>query len=81
MAARRVAEHSVLPAQTGTVLVAVLSTNQQATEPAAAAATPACNWAAANQRKTDAVRQLAPLAGALDNIESRIAELVAGQGP
>ena len=35
------------------------------------------DWAAANQRKTDAVQQLAPLADALDDVESRIAELVA----
>ncbi len=35
------------------------------------------DWAAANQRKKDAVQQLAPLADALDDIESRIAELVA----
>ncbi len=35
------------------------------------------DWAAANQRKKDAVQQLAPLANALDDIESRIAELVA----
>jgi uncharacterized protein (DUF3084 family) len=33
--------------------------------------------AAANQRKKDAVQQLAPLTDALDDIEARIAELVA----
>jgi hypothetical protein len=38
---------------------------------------PVWDWAAANQRKIDAGRQLAPLADALDDIEARIAELVA----
>ena len=33
--------------------------------------------AAANQRKKDAVRQLEPVSNALDDIETRIAELVA----
>jgi len=33
--------------------------------------------AAANQRKKDAVRQLAPLADALDDIDARIDELIA----
>ena len=37
----------------------------------------AWDWAAANQRKMDAVQQLEPLADALDDIETRIAELVA----
>jgi len=35
------------------------------------------DWAAANQRKKDAVRDLAPLADALDDIETRIADLIA----
>jgi hypothetical protein len=35
------------------------------------------DWAAANQRKKDAVHQLAALAQALDDIDARIAELVA----
>ncbi len=39
-------------------------------------APPVWDWAAANQRKKDAVRQLAPLADALDDIEARIADLV-----
>jgi len=42
------------------------------------------DWAVANQRKIDAIQQLAPLADALDDIEARIDELVArtkDQGP
>lgn len=35
------------------------------------------DWKAANQRKKDAVAQLAPLTDALDDLEVRIAELVA----
>jgi len=35
------------------------------------------DWAAANQRKKDAVRQLAPLADALGDIETRIDVLIA----
>jgi len=38
---------------------------------------PPVRSAAANQRKKDAVQQLAPLTDALDDIEARIAELVA----
>ena len=34
------------------------------------------DWATANQRKKDAVGQLAPLADALDDLEVRIADLV-----
>jgi len=58
-------------------LVAVLTDHQTAPEPATVAVPPMWDWAAANQRKKDAVQQLAPLAGALDAIENRIAELVA----
>ena len=50
---------------------------QAATEPAPAVARPVYDWEAANQRKIDAVAQLAPLADALDDIEMRIAELLA----
>jgi len=57
--------------------VAVLAVDQRAPEPAPAVERPVWDWAAANQRKKDAVQQLAPLADALDDIESRIAELVA----
>jgi len=56
---------------------AVLTADQTAIAPAPVAVPPVWDWAAANQRKKDAVRQLAPLAAALDDIESRIAELVA----
>ena len=38
---------------------------------------PVYDWKAANQRKIDAVQQFAPLADALDDIEMRIAELLA----
>ena len=42
-----------------------------------AVARPVYDWEAANQRKIDAVQQLAPLADALDDLEVRIAELLA----
>ena len=35
------------------------------------------DWAAANQREIDAVGQLEPLDEALDELEARVAELVA----
>jgi len=57
--------------------VAALDPQQMASEPASPVAAPVWDWAAANQRKKDAVQQLAPLADALDDIEARIAELVA----
>jgi len=57
-------------------LVAVVDANQVAVDPAPAAR-PVYDWEAANQRKIDAVRQLAPLADALDDIEARIADLIA----
>jgi hypothetical protein len=56
--------------------VAVLNADQATVEPAPVAL-PVWDWAAANQRKKDAVQQLAPLADALDDLETRIAELVA----
>jgi len=58
-------------------LVAVVAADQVATEPATAVVRPVWDWEAANQRKKDAVQQLAPLADALDDIEARIDELVA----
>jgi len=57
--------------------VDVLTDNQTAPEPAPAPVPPVWDWATANQRKKDAIQQLAPLADALDDIETRIAELVA----
>ena len=48
-----------------------------ATVEPAAAARPVWDWAAANQRKVDAVRQLAPLADAIDDLEARIEALAA----
>jgi len=57
-------------------LVAALDPQQTAAEPAPMAL-PVYDWEAANQRKKDAVQQLAPLADALDDLEIRIAELVA----
>ncbi len=58
-------------------LVAVVGANQVAVDPAPPVARPVYDWAAANQRKKDAVQQLAPLADALDDIEARIDELLA----
>jgi len=58
--------------------VAVLNADETAIAPAPPTAMPPVwDWAAANQRKKDAVQQLAPLADALDDIEARIAELFA----
>ncbi len=57
-------------------LVAALDPQQTAAEPAPMAL-PVWDWEAANQRKIEAVRQLAPLADALDDLETRIAGLVA----
>ena len=50
--------------------------DRAATEPAPAVVRPVYDWEAANQRKKDAVAQLAPLTDALDDIEARIAELL-----
>jgi len=58
-------------------LVAVADANQVAEDPVPAVARTVYDWEAANQRKKDAVQQLAPLADALDDIETRIDELIA----
>ena len=50
--------------------------DQAAVAPAPAVTRPVYDWEAANQRKIDAVAQLAPLADALDDLEARIAELL-----
>jgi len=68
------AHHKVLDVDE---LVAVVAADEAAVEPAPAVARPVWDWEAANQRKIDAVRQLAPLADALDDIEARIDQLVA----
>ena len=47
------------------------------TGPVAPPPAPVWDWAAANQRKKEAVEQLAPLSDALDDIEGRINELLA----
>ena len=57
--------------------VVVLAADQSASEPAATAERPVWDWAAANQRKKDAVQQLAPLADALDDHDARIPALLA----
>jgi len=67
------AHHKALPVEE---FVAALDTPDHP-EPGPATARPVWDWAAANQRKRDAVQQLAPLADALDDIENRIAELIA----
>ena len=56
--------------------VAVLEIEQPPVEQQPAAAAPVWDWATANQRKKDAVQQLAPLSDALDDLELRIAELL-----
>jgi hypothetical protein len=58
-------------------VVPTAGAGQAAVEPAPAVVRPVYDWEAANQRKIDAVQQLAPLAAALDDIEARIAELLA----
>ncbi len=68
------AHHKVLDADE---LVATVAVGQAAVAPEPAVPRPVWDWAAGNQRKKDAVQQLAPLADALDDIEARIAELVA----
>ena len=68
-----VAQHRAVPLDD---FVAVLHTDQAAPDPAPAPA-PVWDWATANQRKIDAVRQAAPLAVILDDLDARIAELLA----
>jgi len=68
------AHHKVLDADE---LVATGAAGPPAVEPVPAVPRPVWDWEAANQRKIDAVRQLAPLADALDDIERRIAALIA----
>jgi len=58
-------------------VVAVGRADQAAIAPVPAVTRPVYDWEAANQRKIDAVQQLAPLADALDDIEARIDELIA----
>ena len=53
-----------------------VGTDQAAVEQPNAVVRPVYDWEAANQRKKDAVQQLAPLADALDDIEARIEELI-----
>ena len=50
---------------------------QAVVAPAPAVARPVYVWEAANQRKINAVEQLAPLADTLDDLEARIDELIA----
>ena len=66
------AHHKVVPLDD---FVAVLNEAPSTVDRAPAAA-PVWDWAAANQRKKDAVAQLAPLTDALDDLEVRIAELL-----
>jgi len=68
------AHHKVLDVKE---VVATIAAGQAAVAPAPAVVRPVYDWTAANQRKKDAVRQLAPLADALDDIETRIADLIA----
>ena len=56
--------------------VAILNQPDPAVVPAPAPA-PVWDWATANQRKIDAVRQAAPLTDILDDLDGRIAELLA----
>ena len=65
------AHHRAIPLDD---FVAVLHTDQAAPEPAPA---PVWDWAAANEKKKDAVRQAAPLTDILDELEVRIAKLLA----
>ena len=68
------AHHKTVPLDD---FVAVLNQASGAVEPTPTAASRVWDWAAANQRKKDAVERLAPVAGALDDIKARIDELVA----
>ena len=58
-------------------VVSSAGVDEGAVAPAASVVRPVYDWEAANQRKIDAVQQLAPLADALDDIEARIDELLA----
>ncbi len=58
-------------------LVAVLNADGTTAEQPPAVAPPVWDWAAANQRKKDAVRELAPLADVFDVVEARIEGLIA----
>ena len=58
-------------------LVTSAGVDQAAVAPAPAGPRLVYDWQAANQRKIDAVQQLALLADALDHLEVRIAELIA----
>jgi len=69
------AHHRVLDVDE--MVVAAAAGADQAVEPTPVVVRPVYDWAAANQRKKDAVQQLAPLADALDDIEARIDQLVA----
>ena len=71
------AHHRVLGVEE---VVASAGAGQAALGSAPAVVRPVYDWEAANQRKIDAVKQLAPLADALDDLEARIAELVARPG-
>ncbi len=68
------AHHRVMDADE---VVASGGADQAAVAPVPAVARPVYDWEAANQRKKDAVQQLAPLADALDDIEIRADELLA----
>ncbi len=57
--------------------VASAGVHQAAVAPTPAGPRLGYDWEAANQRKIDAVQQLAPLADTLDDIEARIDELIA----
>ena len=68
------AHHRVLEVEE---VVASAGAHQAASGPTLPVARPVYDWEAANQRKKDAVQQLLPLADALDDLEVRIAELLA----
>ena len=68
------AQHRVLDIDE---LVVSAGADQAAVVPPPAVVRPVYDWEAANQRKHDAVKQLAPLVDALDDLDIRVAELLA----
>ena len=68
------AHHRVLDADE---VVASAGVDRATVQPPPAVGRPVYDWEAANQRKIDAVRQLAPLGDALDALDARIADLLA----
>ena len=71
------AAHRMLPVEAFTAVLDSPGQTPKATVPPAAAPRPGWDWAAANQKKKAAITALAPLTDMLDDIDTRINELLA----